>query len=61
MPEGVHPGERDQHRQRDRRGHDEPPAQVAEGEQQHRDDQHAALEQVLPTVPMVRSTSSVRS
>ena len=42
-----HAGEGEQHRQRNGQGDDQPGPQVAEEDEQHRDDQQAALEQVL--------------
>jgi hypothetical protein len=50
-----------QHRQRDDRGGDQRRPEVAQQQEQHDDDQQRAFDQVLRTVPMVRSTSAVRS
>ncbi len=44
--EAQHAGEGEQHRQRDGQGHDHRRPQVAQEQEQHRDDQQAALEQV---------------
>ena len=45
--ERVHQDEREEHREWDGRGHDQPAAEAPQQEQQHEDDEHAALEQVL--------------
>ena len=42
------PREGEQHRQRNRQGHDQRRPQIAQKREQHRDDQQAAFEQVLP-------------
>ncbi|OQC39631.1 MAG: hypothetical protein BWX64_01605 [Acidobacteria bacterium ADurb.Bin051] len=46
-PELAHRDERHEHRERDRRGDDEPAAQVAEEQEEHDDHQQAALGEVL--------------
>jgi hypothetical protein len=52
-----HQVEGEQHRQRDRRGHDEAGAQVAEEDEQHGDDEQRALERFFLTVWSTASTS----
>ena len=46
-----HPGKREQHRERNRRGDDEAGAEIAEEHEQDRDDQQPALQQVVPHGP----------
>ena len=43
-----HEIEREEHRERDRRGHDQPRAQVAQEDEEHGDDEQRALEEVRP-------------
>jgi len=59
--EPIHARERKQHRQWNRHRHDHRGSQTAEKCEQHRDDQQPAFEQVVFTVLMTWSTSSVRS
>jgi hypothetical protein len=46
-PERLHGGEGDQHRERDGRGDDEPAANAAKQQEQHRDDEERALGEVF--------------
>ena len=46
-PRVEHAGERDEHGERDRRGDDEPAAQIAEQKKQHGDDEERALGEIF--------------